>query len=151
MFFEWVQARRWRLTYPSLPDYLTYHATSSLARSNCSLACKYSYIPPGTRVRHQCNGGEEEVSKDGWSARFFNKIGTGRHVTELTLQASRTSSTTTLTSSVASPARTASCLPQASLSARVLASPRRLTLVSRRARLSAARLSTRELAPWGPR
>ncbi|KAL1411710.1 hypothetical protein Q8F55_002676 [Vanrija albida] len=58
-----------------LPDYLTYHATSSLARSNCSLACKYSYIPPGTRVRHQCNGGEEEVSKDGWSARFFNKIG----------------------------------------------------------------------------
>lgn len=24
---------------------------------------------------HECDGGEKEVSKDGWSARFFNKIG----------------------------------------------------------------------------
>lgn len=25
---------------------------------------------------HECDGGAKEVSKDGWSARFFNKIGT---------------------------------------------------------------------------
>lgn len=24
----------------------------------------------------KCDGGREEVSKDGWSARFFDKIGT---------------------------------------------------------------------------
>lgn len=24
---------------------------------------------------HECDGGQEEVSKDGWSGRFFNKIG----------------------------------------------------------------------------
>jgi hypothetical protein len=24
---------------------------------------------------HECDGGKKEVSKDGWSARFFNKIG----------------------------------------------------------------------------
>ena len=24
---------------------------------------------------HECDGGEREVSKNGWSARFFNKIG----------------------------------------------------------------------------
>lgn len=27
-------------------------------------------------MNHACDGGKEEVSKDGWSARFFNKIGT---------------------------------------------------------------------------
>ena len=27
-------------------------------------------------MTHDCDGGKEEVSKDGWSARFFNKIGT---------------------------------------------------------------------------
>jgi hypothetical protein len=26
-------------------------------------------------MTHDCDGGEEEVSKDGWSARFFKKIG----------------------------------------------------------------------------
>ncbi|KAG8997560.1 hypothetical protein FRB90_012482 [Tulasnella sp. 427] len=30
-----------------LPDYLTYRATASPARSNCSLVCKTSYVPPG--------------------------------------------------------------------------------------------------------
>lgn len=60
----------------SLPDYLTYRATSSLARSTCSLACKCSYVPPGTKMIHKCDGGIEEISTDGWSARFFNKIGT---------------------------------------------------------------------------
>ncbi|KAL7419483.1 hypothetical protein Q5752_006321 [Cryptotrichosporon argae] len=58
-----------------LPDYLTYRATTSPARSTCSLTCKYSYVPPGTKMTHDCDGGAEEVSKDGWSARFFTKIG----------------------------------------------------------------------------
>lgn len=57
-----------------LPDYLTYRATGSLARSNCSLACKYSYVPPGTSMEHASDG-SHEVSKDGWSKRFFDKIG----------------------------------------------------------------------------
>lgn len=56
-----------------LPDYLTYRSTTSLARSNCSLACKYSYVPPQTEMTHA--DGTKEVSQDGWSARFFNKIG----------------------------------------------------------------------------
>ncbi|RSH92181.1 hypothetical protein EHS25_008596 [Saitozyma podzolica] len=65
-----------------LPDYLTYRATSSLARSTCSLACKCSYVPPGTKMIHKCDGGVEEISTDGWSARFFNKIGLGEMVEE---------------------------------------------------------------------
>lgn len=62
-------------SHSSLPDYLTYRATQSAARSNCSLACKCSFVPPGATMVHDCDGGKEEVSKDGWSARFFNKIG----------------------------------------------------------------------------
>jgi len=46
-----------------LPDFLTYRATSDLARSNCSLACKCSYVPP------------EIPGSSGWSAELFNKIG----------------------------------------------------------------------------
>ena len=46
-----------------LPDMLTYKATGSFARSNCSLACKCSYVPPGV-----------EGSK-GWNDDFFKKIG----------------------------------------------------------------------------
>ena len=46
-----------------LPDLLTYKATGDLARSNCSLACKCSYVPPGV-----------EGSK-GWNDEFFTKIG----------------------------------------------------------------------------
>ncbi|CAK9780954.1 unnamed protein product [Cutaneotrichosporon oleaginosum] len=57
-----------------LPDYLTYRATGSLARSNCSLACKYSYVPPGTTMEHASDG-TTEVSEYGWSKRFFDKIG----------------------------------------------------------------------------
>ncbi|KAG8886539.1 hypothetical protein FRB97_003050 [Tulasnella sp. 331] len=30
-----------------LPDYLTYRATGSQVRSNCSLVCKTSFVPPG--------------------------------------------------------------------------------------------------------
>jgi ribulose kinase len=46
-----------------LPDFLTYLATGDLARSNCSLACKCSYVPPGV-----------EGSK-GWNDDFFKAIG----------------------------------------------------------------------------
>ncbi|GAA5977946.1 hypothetical protein JCM5350_006276 [Sporobolomyces pararoseus] len=46
-----------------LPDWLSYRATSDLARSNCSLACKCSYVPPGV-----------EGSK-GWNDEFFKEIG----------------------------------------------------------------------------
>ncbi|WWC59468.1 uncharacterized protein I303_102024 [Kwoniella dejecticola CBS 10117] len=58
-----------------LPDWLTYNATASLARSACSLTCKCSFVPPGAKMVHECDGGKEEISQDGWSARFFNKIG----------------------------------------------------------------------------
>ena len=46
-----------------LPDWLSYRATEDLARSNCSLACKCSYVPPGV-----------EGSK-GWNDEFFTEIG----------------------------------------------------------------------------
>ncbi|SGY19888.1 BQ5605_C017g08369 [Microbotryum silenes-dioicae] len=46
-----------------LPDFLTYRATGDLARSNCSLACKCSYVPPGV-----------EGSK-GWNDELFQAIG----------------------------------------------------------------------------
>ena len=67
----WISAERAR----SLPDYLTYRATGSLARSNCSLACKCSFVPPGATMTHDCDGGKEEVSTTGWQKRFFEKIG----------------------------------------------------------------------------
>ncbi|GAA6056062.1 hypothetical protein JCM3770_007006 [Rhodotorula araucariae] len=51
-----------------LPDWLTYRATDDLARSNCSLACKCSYVPPGV-----------DGSK-GWNAEFFEQIGLGAFV-----------------------------------------------------------------------
>ncbi|CAD6968842.1 unnamed protein product [Tilletia controversa] len=47
-----------------LPDYLTYRATDNLARSNCSLVCKCSYVPPGV-----------DGSTLGWQPEFFEKIG----------------------------------------------------------------------------
>ncbi|UZJ51157.1 hypothetical protein CBS101457_000477 [Exobasidium rhododendri] len=49
-----------------LPDYLTYRATGNAARSNCSLVCKCSYVPPGV-------GG----STKGWQPEFFDQIGLG--------------------------------------------------------------------------
>lgn len=49
-----------------LPDYLTYRATDNLARSNCSLVCKCSYVPPGV-----------DGSELGWQPDFFEKIGLG--------------------------------------------------------------------------
>lgn len=55
-----------------LPDYLTYRATDSVARSNCSLTCKFSYVAPGVSVKH--SDGQEELS-EGWSRSFLSKIG----------------------------------------------------------------------------
>lgn len=52
-----------------LPDYLTYKATGSLARSNCSLVCKCSYVPPGV-----------DGSELGWQPEFFEQIGLGELV-----------------------------------------------------------------------
>lgn len=54
-----------------LPDFLTYRATGSLARSNCSLVCKCSYVPPGV-----------DGSKLGWQPEFFDKIGLGEMVSD---------------------------------------------------------------------
>ncbi|WVN89443.1 uncharacterized protein L203_104666 [Cryptococcus depauperatus CBS 7841] len=65
-----------------LPDWLTYHATLDLARSACSLTCKCSFVPIGATMRHECEGGKEDISKQGWSARFFEKIGLGNLVKE---------------------------------------------------------------------
>ena len=47
-----------------LPDYLTFRATDSRARSNCSLVCKCGYIPPGTAG-----------SDIGWQPDFLARIG----------------------------------------------------------------------------
>lgn len=51
---------------------MTYKATGSTARSTCSLACKFSYVPPGTKVTHADS--REEISK-GWSESFLTRIG----------------------------------------------------------------------------
>lgn len=59
-----------------LPDWLTYQATGNTARSTCSLACKFSFVPPGTKMQHACDGGRQEISK-GWSESFLTKIGLG--------------------------------------------------------------------------
>lgn len=44
-----------------LPDFLTYRATGSLARSTCSLTCKCSYLP--------------RLVGKGWEPSFFKEIG----------------------------------------------------------------------------
>ncbi|RUS34640.1 hypothetical protein BC938DRAFT_479430 [Jimgerdemannia flammicorona] len=53
-----------------LPDFLTFRATGSLARSACSLTCKCSFVPPGV-----------EGSK-GWDDSFFDTIGLSEFVQE---------------------------------------------------------------------
>jgi len=55
-----------------LGDVVTYRATDSTARSNCSLTCKFSYVSPGVQVKHA--DGKEEVS-EGWSSGFLDQIG----------------------------------------------------------------------------
>jgi len=60
-----------RAQFFDLPDYLTYRATDSTARSNCSLVCKYGYIPPGV-----------DGSELGWQPDFLRQIGLGSVVGE---------------------------------------------------------------------
>ena len=55
-----------------LPDWLTYRATGDLSRSNCSLACKCLYIPPGVE------------GSEGWNSAFFEEIGLGDFVSSPT-------------------------------------------------------------------
>ena len=106
-----VQQTQCQVSDSSLPDFLTYKATGSKARSTCSLACKCSFVPPGAVMKHKCEGGKEEVSKDGWSARFFNKIGAysyihQRSVNMLTFQVLSKLSRTISSSSAVFQART---------------------------------------------
>ncbi|QRV96535.1 FGGY-family carbohydrate kinase [Ceratobasidium sp. AG-Ba] len=49
-----------------LPDWLSYKATGSLARSTCSLTCKCSFIPPGA-----------SPAAHGWVPDFLHHIGLG--------------------------------------------------------------------------
>ncbi|KAI8373814.1 hypothetical protein BD560DRAFT_393618 [Blakeslea trispora] len=51
-----------------LPDYLTYRATGSTVRSNCSLTCKCSYLP--------------KLVGQGWEPSFFSAIGLDCLVTQ---------------------------------------------------------------------
>jgi len=53
---QFAQCQFW-----DLPDWLTFRATDDLARSNCSLTCKCSYV-----------GAE---GSEGWSSEFMKKIG----------------------------------------------------------------------------
>ncbi|CAO3578367.1 unnamed protein product [Absidia cylindrospora] len=51
-----------------LPDYLTYRSTQNLARSVCSLTCKFSHLPRGVTGAEGQNGG-------GWDHDYFRAIG----------------------------------------------------------------------------
>ncbi|KAG8981917.1 hypothetical protein FRC05_000059 [Tulasnella sp. 425] len=62
-----------RCQFFDLPDYLTYKATASPARSNCSLVCKTSYVPPGVT----------EVS-NGFDRSFLSQIGLGEFASDTT-------------------------------------------------------------------
>lgn len=44
-------------------DFLTFRATGDSSRSNCSLGCKCSYVPPGVE------------GSEGWNKDFLNRIG----------------------------------------------------------------------------
>lgn len=52
-----------RCQFFDFPDYLTYRATGSVARSCCSITCKCSYVPG-----------------EGWDGAFFEEIGLGEIV-----------------------------------------------------------------------
>ncbi|KAG9011852.1 hypothetical protein FRB90_007014 [Tulasnella sp. 427] len=56
-----------------LPDYLTYKATASPARSNCSLVCKTSYVPPGATQE-----------SNGFDRSFLSQIGLEEFVNDTT-------------------------------------------------------------------
>jgi FGGY-family pentulose kinase len=54
-----------------LPDYLTWRATNHLARSTCSLTCKFSHLPRGV-----------STTEGGWDRGYFDLIGLGCLVDE---------------------------------------------------------------------
>ncbi|CAG8443666.1 9695_t:CDS:2 [Ambispora gerdemannii] len=56
-----------------LPDFLTYRATGSFARSVCSLACKCGFVPSDPN-------NNEKKSNSGWYDDFFEMIGLGEFV-----------------------------------------------------------------------
>ncbi|KAL7410972.1 Pentulose kinase [Mrakia frigida] len=56
-----------RCNFFDLPDYLTFRATTSPARSSNSLVCKFSYIPPDAVT----------PPSPGWNPGFLTKIGLG--------------------------------------------------------------------------
>jgi FGGY-family pentulose kinase len=70
--------------YFDLPDYLTFKATGNLCRSQCSLVCKWTYLPPSVAQR---------LSRPvGFQSDFFHQIGLhdvdlnalgSHHITEL--------------------------------------------------------------------
>ncbi|KIO19895.1 hypothetical protein M407DRAFT_221921 [Tulasnella calospora MUT 4182] len=62
-----------RCQFFDLPDYLTYRATGSPARSNCSLVCKTSYVPPGATE-----------ASNGFDRSFLSQIGLGEFAEDTT-------------------------------------------------------------------
>jgi ribulose kinase len=56
-----------------LPDFLTWRATGSRARSHCSLVCKCAYVPPGVVA----DGGSS-----GWQPDLLRQLGLGQLVDE---------------------------------------------------------------------
>ena len=63
---HWPAALFDQCEFFDLPDYLTFRATQSRARSFCSLVCKCGFIPPGT-----------DGSTIGWQSDFLDQIGLG--------------------------------------------------------------------------
>ncbi|CAG8456156.1 9201_t:CDS:2 [Ambispora leptoticha] len=60
-----------------LPDFLTYRATGSFARSVCSLTCKCGFVPPDPNNNDRSS---EKESNFGWYDDFFEAIGLGEFV-----------------------------------------------------------------------
>jgi hypothetical protein len=130
------------LMFFDLPDWLTYRATNDLARSNCSLACKCSYVPPGAK------------DSKGWNDEFFEQIGLEEfvcpafplfvhEVVVLTSQCNRPRTTSFRWVDVRD--RTVSSSLLVNPSERVFRSRRRRSLVFSRVQLSEVQSSMRTL------
>ncbi|ORX94958.1 Pentulose kinase [Basidiobolus meristosporus CBS 931.73] len=57
-----------RMYFYDLPDFLTFKATGSTARSTCSLVCKWTYVPPEVAA-------DTSMTKHGWDDQLFDLIG----------------------------------------------------------------------------
>ncbi|TEB29439.1 Pentulose kinase [Coprinellus micaceus] len=66
-----------RCQFFDLPDYLTYRATGSTARSCCSLTCKCSYV---SVVEPKAGVDGRTPPLGGWDDQFFHTIGLGELV-----------------------------------------------------------------------